>query len=302
MKALSELRLFVRAARCTSLSEAARALDITPASASATIRRLEEELGVPLFVRSTRSLRLTPQGERFLSQCEPALAALTAAAEGLEAGNNALSGAVNVSMPSDLGRNLVLGWINEFQQQHPQVLVKAHISDHLVGMYREQIDVALRYGESPDSNLVALPLAPANRRVLCAAPSYLQRAGTPSTPQDLPGHHCLCFMLSDRLHNRWTFTRDEESLAVDVSGRFQSDDGDAVRKLAVAGVGIVYKSELDVMADLRSGALVRLCTDWQGESAPLTMVCADRRMLRPAVRGLCSHLSQRCRSITTGSH
>ena len=297
MKALSDLRLFVRAARCASLSEAARSLDITPASASAAIRRLEDEIGVPLFVRSTRSLRLTPQGEQFLGQCEPALDAIVAAIDGLEAGENALSGAVSLSMPSDLGRNVVLSWISEFQQRHPGVLVKVHISDHLVGMYREQIDVALRYGESPDSNLVALPLAPFNRRVLCAAPRYVERFGAPATPAALADHNCLCFMLSDRLHNRWTFVRGEERLSVDVRGRLQSDDGDVVRRLAVAGEGIAYKSQLDVAADLQSGALVRLCADWQGEVAPLFMICADRRMLRPLVRGLWTHMSAHCQAM-----
>lgn len=297
MKAFSDLRLFVRAARCASLSEAARALDITPASASAAIRRLEDEIGVPLFVRSTRSLRLTPQGEQFLAKCEPALDAIVAAVEGLEVGENALSGAVNLSMPSDLGRNLVLGWISEFQTLNPGVQLKVHISDHLIGMYREQIDVALRYGVSPDSSLIALPLASSNRRVLCAAPSYIERFGAPLTPEALTDHNCLCFMLSDRLHNRWSFSRGEERLSVDVCGRFQSDDGDAVRRLAVAGQGIAYKSEIDVMADLRSGALVRLCTDWEAEAAPLFMICADRRILRPLVRELWSHLSKHFQTL-----
>jgi len=297
MKAFSDLRLFVRAARCASLSEAARSLDITPASASAAIRRLEDEIGVPLFVRSTRSLRLTPQGEQFLAKCEPALDTIVAAVEGLEVGENALSGSVNLSMPSDLGRNVVLGWISEFQQRNPGALVKVHISDHLVGMYREQIDVALRYGECPDSNLIALPLAPSNRRVLCAAPRYTEKFGAPNTPDELVDHNCLCFMLSDRLHNRWTFARGEERLCVDVCGRVQSDDGDAIRRLAVAGEGVAYKSELDVMADLKSGALVRLCSDWQTEAAPLFMICADRRILRPLVRGLSAHFLERCQSL-----
>ena len=89
-------------------------------------------------------------------------------------------------------------------------------------------------------------------------------------------------MLSDRPHNRWTFTRGEESVRVDVSGSFQCDDGDAVRRLALLGEGITYKSHLDVADDLYSGNLVQLCKDWVGEPAPLYLVCADRRPLRPA--------------------
>ncbi|OWQ86912.1 LysR family transcriptional regulator [Roseateles aquatilis] len=299
MKAFSDLRLFFRAARCTSLSEAARSLDLTPASASAAIQRLEDEIGVPLFVRSTRSLRLTPQGEQFLSTCEPALDTIVSAVEELEVGQNALSGTVNLAMPSDLGRNVVLGWIAEFQRLNPGVHVKVHISDHLVGMYRDQVDVALRYGACPDSSLIALPLASSNRRVLCAAPSYIEKHGAPLTPGALVEHNCLCFMLGDRMHNRWSFRRGEEQLSIDVSGRFQSNDGDAVRRLALAGEGVVYKSEIDVIADLNTGALVRLCPDWETEESPLFMMCADRRILRPLVRGLWTHLLQHFQKLST---
>lgn len=297
MKALADLRFFVRAARCASLSEAARALGASPAAASAAIKRLEAELRVPLFVRSTRSLRLTPQGEQFLARCEPALDTLSGALDDLAAGQGALSGHVNLTVPSDLGRNLVLTWIDEFLQRHPGVQVRVHLSDHLAGIYREQIDLALRYGEAPDSNLIPLPVAPGNRRVLCAAPGYLRRFGAPATPQALQEHNCLCFMLNGRVHDRWTFTKGREKLSIAVRGRVQTDDGDAVRRLAVAGGGIAYKSALDVEADLSSGALVRLLPEWQTEAAPLYMMCADRRLLRPAVRSLWAHVSERCQAL-----
>ncbi len=297
MNPLHDLQFFVRAGRAASLSEAARALGVTPAAASAAVKRLEAELGVKLFVRSTRSLRLTTEGQGFLQQCEQGLEIIANARESLMAGRDVIRGRVQLSMPSDLGRNLVLGWLHDFRARYPEVDLHLQLSDRIAGIYREQVDVALRYGEPPDSNLIALPVAPDNRRTLCAAPRYLKAHGTPKTPRDLAGHNCLCFMLSERPHNRWSFSRGKEQLTVEVSGNVQCDDGDAVRRLAVMGEGIAYKSQLDVAEDLRRGTLVPLCVDWQGELAPLYLACADRSQLRPVVRLLREFLVERLAPI-----
>ncbi len=288
---------FVRAARAASLSEAARAFDLSPAVASAAIKRIEADLGVKLFVRSTRNLRLTAEGEGFLQQCEQGLEIIAHACESLTTGRDVVRGYVQLSVPSDLGRNLIVGWLHEFRKRYPEVRLRLQVSDRLADVYREQVDVALRYGSPPDSSLIGLPVAPANCRVLCASPRYLQEHGTPSSPRDLEQHNCLCFMLNDRSHNRWTFVRDGESMHVDVKGSFQCDDGDAVRRLALLGEGIAYKSHIDIAEDLRQGGLVSLCGDWTGETAPLYLVCADRHQLRPSVRLLRDFLAERCRRI-----
>jgi DNA-binding transcriptional LysR family regulator len=295
MKALSDLHLFVRAAQASSLSEAARALDMTPAAASAAIKRLEAELGAPLFVRSTRHLRLSPEGELFLDDCRTGLDILEQARDRLAAGHETVSGNVGLSLPSDLGRNVVLPWLHEFQARHPQIQLRLFVSDRVLDVMRFPIDLALRYGDPPDSSLVSLAVAPLNTRALCAAPSYLARHGTPLSPRELVRHNCLSFMLSDRSHDHWTFIRGSEIVEMDVRGGFQCDDGDTVRRLAVMGKGIVYKSYLDVAADLRSGALVQLCPDWQTEAAALNLICPGRRHLRPAMRLLHSFLVEQFR-------
>lgn len=297
MKALSDLQLFVRAAQSNSLSEAARALDMSPAAASAAIKRLEAELGAPLFVRSTRHLRLSPEGELFLDDCRAGLEILEQACDRLAVGHETVSGNVGLSLPSDLGRNVVLPWMHEFQARYPQIHLRLYVSDRILDVMRLPIDLALRYGDPPDSSLVSLAVAPLNCRSLCAAPSYLARHGTPQTPRDLVRHNCLSFMLSDRSHDHWTFMRGSEIVEVDVRGSFQCDDGDTVRRLAVMGEGIVYKSTLDVAADLRCGALVRLCPDWQTESAPLNLICPGRRHLRPAMRLLHGFLVERFQAL-----
>ena len=303
MKALADLRLFVRAAGLGSLSAAARELDLSPAVASAALKRLEAELGVRLFVRSTRSLRLTLEGERFLGHAREALRSLDEGTQALQGEGAQLRGELRISAPSDFGRHVLLPWLDAFQQDHPQLHLRVQLSDRIADVRRHPVDVALRYGVPPDSSLVALPLVPGNRRVLCAAPAYLARAGTPDDPHALASHNCLRFMLGDELHAQWHFTSPQgKPLSVEVSGNRISDDGDAVRRWALAGLGIAYKSRLDVMGELADGRLQWLCGDWVGESSPLHVVVPDRRMLSPAVQRLRAFLEARVGLLQPGMH
>ncbi len=304
MKSLSDLHLFVCAAQAASLSEAARTLHMTPAAASAGIKRLEAELGTPLFVRSTRHLRLSAAGEQFLIDCRAGLDLLTQARARLTAGQDSITGTVHLSMPYDLGNHVVLPWLREFRVLYPEVQLNLQVTDRITDLMRSPMDLALRYGDLPDSSLVSLAVAPLNRRALCASPHYIARYGTPESPRELTDHQCLCFMLSERTHSRWTFTRGTETIEVDVRGSFKCDNGDTVRRLALQGEGIVYKSYLDVAADLASGELVRLCPDWRGEPAPLSLICPGRDHLRPALRALHGFLVNRFQSLPpeAGAH
>nr|BFD42027.1 LysR family transcriptional regulator [Pseudomonas sp. FFPRI_1] len=298
MKALQDLDIFVRTVDTGSLSATARALDLTPAAASAALKRLEAELGVQLFVRSTRSLRLTEQGERFLEECRPALQALQQAAQQVSVGDQALRGVLKLAAPSDFGRNLLLPWLNEFQDQHPQVDIRLQLSDRMANVYSEPVDAAFRYGKPPDSALVALPLMPTHSRVLCASPAYLAKHGEPMTPHELAEHNCLCFMLGENVRDRWRFSyRNDPDITVRVRSVNVSNDGDAVRLWALLGKGIAYKARLDVAEDLAQGRLRALCTDWSTEAAPLFMVLPSRRQLTPLMRHLRDFISSRTKDL-----
>lgn len=286
--------MFVRTAEEGSLSAAARLLGQSPAVASAGLKRLEAELGVMLFARSTRSLRLTPGGERFLERARLVVDTLREAQDELGGGQGVVRDRLQISMPSDLGRNQVLPWLDEFQDLHPEVHLRVQISDRLADFFRQPVDIAIRYGQLPDSSLVALPLAPGNRRLLCAAPAYLERHGVPATPEELVAHNCLCFMRSDSINDRWRFYRGDREVKVRVRGDRLADDADAVRRWALAGRGIAYKSALDVAPELAAGRLLRLCPEWRGEALPLSMMCADRRQLSPTVKRLHEFLRERC--------
>ncbi|HKR40372.1 MAG TPA: LysR family transcriptional regulator [Paraburkholderia sp.] len=283
---LEDLVIFISAADNGSLSAAARQLDLTPAVASAGLKRLETELGTRLLARSTRSLRLTPDGERYLEYARGVMEQVEAGQNAVAHGRKMIGGTVSLSIPSDLGRNVLAPWLDDFQAQHPAVSFQVHIGDHVTDMFRSPVAVAVRYGVPEDSSLVALPLAPDNRRVLCAAPGYFARHGKPATPADLSRHNCLRFALSDTLHDRWTFYRGDEASVVNVHGNRSSDDGELVRRWAVAGHGLAYKSRLDVLADIQAGRLETALDAFQGEGAPLHLVCAHRTMLSPTVNAL----------------
>ncbi len=297
---LVDLELFVLAAESGSVSSAGRRIGISPATASASLKRLEESVGARLFLRSTRSQRLTGEGEIFLEHCQQALRTLNDGREALNAGRAVIQGVLQISLPSDLGRNVLLPLIDEFQARHSLLQIRLHCSDRVADVFRQPVDIALRYGELPDSSLIALPIAPTNRRILCAAPSYLLRYGTPAQPSELVEHNCLTYQLSDKAHDRWTFIRDGLSTSVQVCGNRTSDDGEFVRRWAVAGCGIAFKSALDVISDVREGRLIRLCQEWQTEAAPLYLICIDRRQLNPVVQLLRAFLVEKMAAYLLG--
>ncbi len=292
-----DLHVFVLTAQLGSLSAAARRLELSPAVASMALKRLEAELGCRLLARSTRSLRLTGEGELYLPHARSALQSLVDGQQLLAGGKATISGTLQLSAPSDFGRNVLLPWLDEFQVLHPRLGFRLLLADRNADLFRQPVDIALRYGQPEDSSLVALPVATANRRVLCAAPDYLAAHGAPRSLAELTDHNCLRFMLAGRVHERWCFYDGRRELEQIVSGDRISDDADVVRRWALAGRGLVYKSWLDVAQDVQAGRLVVLLPELLGEPAPLNLICAHRAHLGEMVRLLREHLVDRCRLL-----
>jgi DNA-binding transcriptional LysR family regulator len=290
---LDDIQVFVQTVDAGSFSAAARQLDVTPALASAAVQRLETELGARLFVRSTRSMRISEDGERYLPHARAALAALDGGKQAIAQMRGEINGLLRLSAPSDLGRNVLLPWLEAFQQQHPKIALHLRISDRAADLLRLPLDAGIRYGMLLDSGLVAQPLAPNNRRTLCAAPDYLERHGTPETPEDLRKHNCLRYIWGEHIYERWSFHLSRGVQTVNISGDRISDDADVVRRWAVAGLGVVYKSRIDVLADIRAGRLLEIFPPEQGEPAPLNLVSAHRSMLTPAVQRLRDFLREK---------
>ena len=291
---INDLTLFVRVADCGSITAAATELDISPASASAALKRLEKQLETSLFIRSTRSLRLTDAGERYLIHCRRALTDLNLGQQAIDNVKEKISGVVSLAVPSDVGRNVLLPWLDAFMDQYPELKLRLHIGDTLSDFYHDKIDVALRSGTPKDSSLVAFKICAA-RRVLCASPEYILRRGSIESIEQLSEHDCLFFMLDERTHDQWTFTKGGKEFKVRVTGHRTCNDADIARRWAVAGKGIVYKSSLDLGDDLVTGRLVPLMTDYQGESADLYLVCPGRDHVTPIILLLRDMLRERCK-------
>ncbi|CAI1737176.1 MAG: LysR family transcriptional regulator [Serratia proteamaculans] len=294
MTSFIDLEVFVRTVEGGSFSAAARALDITPAAASIAIKRLEQRLGVRLLVRSTRSLRLTEEGQRYLDSARLALGALAEGEQAIREKHQGLSGVLQISAPSDFGRNLLLGWLDEFKRQHPHIQLQLLINDRHADLFREPVDIALRFGQLADSSLVALPILSQHRRLICASPAYLQQHGVPQTPADLAQHSILIYQPSGRRQAEWRFWRGDELTEVPLTGRYFTDDGEVARRWALAGHGIVRKSAIDVVADIQAGRLLALLPEWQSDTVPISLVCPHRSQVSERVRLLQRFLQQRC--------
>jgi len=298
---LDELRVALACADTGSLTASAARLHISPAAASAALKKLEARLGARLFERSTRSMRITAEGELFTGYARRALDLLSEGQAQLSEGGAQLLGTVRLAAPSDLTRRVLLDWLDDFLHAHPGVELQLAVSDSLADVVRDQVDVALRYGELDDSRLVARRLL-STRRVLCAAPAYLARHGAPQRPSELSQHECLSFMVRGRRLLQWPFTRSDgrEQLTVRVHGRRSVDDAEIAHRWALAGHGLICKSEVDLHADLASGALVRVLPDWQGITMPLHAVLPSNRFVPARVRALIDALAQRCQQSGMG--
>jgi DNA-binding transcriptional LysR family regulator len=299
MVRFDDLQLFVRTAALGSFSSAAREVDLLPGQVAAAIARLERELDLRLFVRTTRSLRLTAEGAQYLPYAQEGLATLREGQARAQGEAAELAGTLQVAAPSDFGRNVLLPWLTAFRRAHPRLQLHLQLSDQVADVFRDPVDIAFRLGRFDNASYVALPLLAGNRRVLVASPAYLQAHPAPDSLDALKDHACLLYQLGGRTHDRWSFEQDGRRSVVAVRGALLCDDADVVRRWAVAGEGIAYKSWLDVGDDVRAGRL-QVLLDGQGESLPLNLVCPHRKQFSPAVRQLHGFLGERLTPLLQG--
>lgn len=287
-----DLKVLLHTVGGGSLTAAARALGITPAAASATLKRLETQLGTRLFERSTRAMRLTPSGQILLEYAQRAFELLAEGESQLDAERGALMGTVRVSAPSDLARTVLMPMFDEFLQLHPGVKLALNVGDRVLDVLRDEVDLAIRYGELSDSRLVARPLSLAHP-ILSASPDYLSRHATPRTPTDLVDHNCITFMRGGRTFNSWRFGQHGQWTTVRVSGDRVFDDASLARESAVAGAGIIFMTQIEQRRDLQSGKLMRLLSEWETDPYPLHALLPSGRFVPNRVRALVDFIAAR---------
>lgn len=293
---VEDLQVVLKVAEFRSITAAATRLEMLTATASAAVKRVENALGVELFIRTTRQLRLSHAGERYLPQVEQALLMLDQARLQMRDDLDIVDGGLRLSLSSDLGRNLVLPWLDEFTQAHPKVSLKLNISDSVIDFYRDSVDMALRYDSPTDANLYGYKICNVPG-LLCASPEYLDQHGTPEHPHDLPTHNGLFYQLHDIIHDVWTFTHGDRDYKVKMSGNRAANDGDLVRRWCVSGKGLAVKSCLDMSHDLLAGKVVSLMPEFKPTQKELWLICPSRQLLTPAARLLRDMLKKKTAAI-----
>jgi len=280
---LEDLQVVLKVAEFRSITAAAASLDMQTATASAALKRVEKALGVELFIRTTRQLRLSNIGERYIPQCEQAMLMLDQAKQNMKDDLDIVEGELRISLSSDLGRNLVAPWLDEFVQTYPNISLKLNVSDSNIDFYRDSVDIALRYGSPQDSNLYGFKICNVPG-LLCATQEYIDNNGTPKHPQDLVLHNGLFYQLYDVINDVWKFSQDGTEYKIKMAGNRASNDGDLVRRWCVAGKGLAVKSCLDMSTDLLSGNVINVMPEFKPRSTELWLICPTRQSITPAVR------------------
>ncbi|UYF98839.1 MULTISPECIES: LysR family transcriptional regulator [unclassified Halomonas] len=280
MAALDDLAFFQHLARAGSLTAAARTLGLSLSAVSKRLKQLEARLGVSLAARTTRRLTLTPEGERYLARGALILEEL-AELEGTlnEEKGQALSGALRINATFGFGRAHVAPLLSAFCHAHPGVSGWLELTNFPLSLLDHGLDIGIRVGEPPDSRLIARRILE-SRRVLCAAPGYIERMPALDTPQDLTRHACLVVQENDTDFPLWRFEPRGgrgPAQSVKVSGRLSSNDAEVITRLALDGHGVMLRSWWDVHAHLESGALVALLPEWLGVRADFYAVYQARR-------------------------
>ncbi|MBK5005309.1 LysR family transcriptional regulator [Pseudomonas sp. S32] len=277
-----EMEVFARVAQAGSLSAAARALGLTPSAVSRILARTEQRLGTRLMLRTTRAITLTPEGEAYLRGAHRVLADMLEVEQAIT-DQGVPRGRLRVSAALGHGRMTVVPLVAAFSARYPQVLVDLTLSDELADILGGQADVALRFGELPDSSLSARLIGDTGQAIV-ASPGYLQRCGTPHVPEDLQNHNCLRFNFR-RATPDWPFSRDGQLFRLKVNGNIQCSSGEALAQLARLGAGVARIGTFTVAEDLASGRLVSLLDGYNpGDREPIHAVFAGGPSMPARVR------------------
>jgi LysR family transcriptional activator of dmlA len=262
---LDDLRVFVETARRASFSRAAEALGASAAYVTKRVRMLEQDLGVKLLHLSTRKVVVTEEGERIYRWARQILDSVDGMVADVSSSRAEPRGLLRICSSFGFGRNVVAPAISQLVARYPELNVRFELFDHLVDIAAEGFDLDVRVGDEIAPHLLARRLA-SNRRVLCAAPSYLARRGTPRTLAELSSHDCLTIKERDHPFGVWRLRDGPREEVIKVTGPLSSNNGEVVLQWAVDGRGIVLRSLWDVAPLLASGVLVRVLAGYEQEA------------------------------------
>jgi len=275
MSRIADLEFFVDLLKHGSLAALARELGVTPPAVSARLAQLEKRLGVRLLNRTTRRISVTHEGELYLATGARLLGELEDLEQLVSNSRAVPRGRLRVNASFGFGRQHIAPAIAAFARRYPQVEVQLELTDRSLNLADRAFDVGIRFGEVPDSRLVARRVV-GNRRLLCAAPSYLAEHGAPGTPRELQAHQCIVLRQNDSAFGTWHFTKGSRQETVKVRGNLSSNDGETGVLWALEGFGIMMRSMWDIHAHVAGGQLVPVLEDWELPSADVFAVYLER--------------------------
>ncbi|WP_299631911.1 LysR family transcriptional regulator [uncultured Roseobacter sp.] len=285
LPSLISIEAFISVAETGAFKDGARRLNLTPSAASKAVTRLEETLGVKLIHRTTRSVSLTPEGERYLEGAKRLIAdALALGAEVSDTASDPV-GRLTVSAPAAFGRMCLVPALDAFHREWPQVEIELWLDDRAVDLAGDAVDIAIRAGALSDrANLIARRVFD-DQLVLCASPDYWDLHGMPEHPDDLAKHDCLNFR--NRRTGRvmqWHFTQDGEVVSKTYEGSVTIDDGESVGRAARAGLGVSQMPSFMAAEGIKRGKLVEALEEFRPPPTPFTALYLDRRLVSPRIR------------------
>jgi DNA-binding transcriptional LysR family regulator len=294
---IEALRLFVRTAHTGSFSRAGHDLGLSQPSASRTIAALERDLGAVLFTRTTRAVVLTDAGREFLPRVETILADLEEAYHAVN-GSASLNGVLRIGMSSTFAIREIIPRLFGFLEAHPALKLELFISDQRQDLVLEGVDVALRLGKLPDSGAMSRLLG-TWRRLLLAAPTYLDRAGRPHSPVDLSKHQIIAGPTS--MGSERTFHKGDRQVSMKLESRISTTLNEAAIAAAAAGLGIVVSGVSDTLAELETTGLEIVLPDWMLDPIEVHAVYAAGRAAKPAARAFIEFLADQLRRSRPGT-
>ncbi|WP_136659344.1 LysR family transcriptional regulator [Nitratireductor sp. XY-223] len=298
MSYFENIKVFLRVVELGNLSAAGRDLRISPAVASNRVKELEKYLGVRLFNRTTRQLTPTEHGKIFYRGAGRIIQAVEDAEASIASVSGQPKGVIRVTAPLGFGRRFIASGIPDFHEQYPDIEVRLRLSDHNVDILKESIDLAFRLGVIEDSSLRMRGIMDCDR-VLCASPDYIKKVGMPGGIDDLlrDDHNCLLLRFPGSSEYVWSLQTPEGVRKVEVSGVFDSDDGDVLMEWALAGHGVVNKPRFEVQRFINSGQLVEILPDNPPVPAKLAVIFPHKDFQDPKLRLFIDFMAARCQKM-----
>ena len=285
-----EMQTFVAVVDAGSFIGAADPLGMSKAAVSRHVSDLENRLGVRLLQRTTRRLSLTDEGQAFYARSKDALALVDEAETEIRSRSSEASGVVRVNAPQTFGVLHLAPLWGGFMDANPRVSLEVTLSDRVVDVVDEGFDLAIRIATLPNNTLVSKKLA-STRVMLCAAPAYLERVGTPSHPEDLALHQVIAYSYWAG-RDEWTFTGPEGVVSVKTRARLYANNGDTCLAAALSGQGIILQPSFLVAEDVRAGRLVELMPEYRSIELGIYAVYPTRKQLALKVRRLIDYLAE----------